>query len=233
MRIDAGFHGGSSAVLLLRPQVEADEGALDVRQVADDLADRVGQLAHQRRDGDDLVVLGEPRVREQVDRPRSRTAPAGAARRPSGGCGTRRATSASGRPYRGAAPTSPSACRCPACLPLVLISLSPCVKPSRLRRGVPPRPRDFLREPSPRSASCSRSTRGFLLERARIPRAAPRSAPRARRAGHRARAACAPPRAARRERRRARGLPARRASSPVSTPSGPDVDVEQVDAVRA
>src|SRR5262249_32237605 len=58
---------GSCPVLVLMPQLQSDQRALGVGQVADDLAHRVGKLAHQRRDGDDLVVLGEARVLEQVD----------------------------------------------------------------------------------------------------------------------------------------------------------------------
>jgi len=38
-----------------------------IEQVADDLAHRIGQLPDQSRNGHDLVVLGEPRVLEQID----------------------------------------------------------------------------------------------------------------------------------------------------------------------
>src|SRR5262245_15766101 len=52
---------------LLLPELQADQRALGVGKVADDLAHRVGELAHQRRDGDDLVVFREARVLQEVD----------------------------------------------------------------------------------------------------------------------------------------------------------------------
>src|SRR5688572_13805873 len=53
--------------LLARAQLQSYQRALGVGQVADDFAHRRGQLAHQGRDGDNLVVLGEPRIDQQVD----------------------------------------------------------------------------------------------------------------------------------------------------------------------
>src|SRR3954471_12113611 len=55
------------AVLASLPELQPDQRAFGVGEVADDLAYRVGQLALQRRDGDDLVVLGEARVLQEVD----------------------------------------------------------------------------------------------------------------------------------------------------------------------
>src|SRR3954447_6284754 len=54
-------------VLGFLPELQADKRPFGVGEVADDLAYRVGELAHQRRDGDDLVVLGKPRVLQEVD----------------------------------------------------------------------------------------------------------------------------------------------------------------------
>ena len=53
--------------LTQRLDVEPDQHAFLVGQVADDLADRLGQLAHEGRHGEDLVAGGEPRINEQVD----------------------------------------------------------------------------------------------------------------------------------------------------------------------
>src|SRR4051794_29770785 len=49
------------------PQLQADEGELSVGQVTDDLTDRIGQIAYQRRDGDELVFLRQPRVDDEID----------------------------------------------------------------------------------------------------------------------------------------------------------------------
>jgi hypothetical protein len=51
----------------VRIDLEPDQHALGVRQGADDLADRLGEPADQRRDGDDLIGAGEGRLLEQVD----------------------------------------------------------------------------------------------------------------------------------------------------------------------
>src|SRR5690349_14262525 len=50
-----------------RLDVEADQDALLAGEVADDLADRLGELAHERRHGEDLVAGGELGVDQQVD----------------------------------------------------------------------------------------------------------------------------------------------------------------------
>src|ERR1035437_7034386 len=47
--------------------LQADEHRVGVRQIPDDLAHRLGQAAHQRRDRDDLIAPREPRVLHQVD----------------------------------------------------------------------------------------------------------------------------------------------------------------------
>ena len=47
--------------------MQADQRSFRVRQVADDLADRLRQLPHQGRNGDDLVVPCQPRVLDEVD----------------------------------------------------------------------------------------------------------------------------------------------------------------------
>src|SRR3979411_999369 len=52
---------------VLAPQIEADQGTLHVGQIADDLADRVGQLLHKGRDRHDLMVLRQPRIGKQID----------------------------------------------------------------------------------------------------------------------------------------------------------------------
>ncbi len=39
------------------PQLQSDERSLLIGKVTDDLAQRIGQLAHERRDGNDLVIL--------------------------------------------------------------------------------------------------------------------------------------------------------------------------------
>src|SRR5687767_703430 len=47
-------------------QVEADEHSLLVREVTDDLAERLRHTAHERRDREDLIVARELRVLEEV-----------------------------------------------------------------------------------------------------------------------------------------------------------------------
>src|SRR4051812_11301055 len=49
----------------MRLHVEADEHALGVRQVADDLADRRRQAPHQRGDREYLVAASERRILQQ------------------------------------------------------------------------------------------------------------------------------------------------------------------------
>src|SRR5690242_7142192 len=51
----------------LRPQLQSDQDARGVREVADDLAQRRRQAAHERGHGHDLVARGELRILEQVD----------------------------------------------------------------------------------------------------------------------------------------------------------------------
>src|SRR5574340_341424 len=61
---------GSTRSFMALPQLrelQPDQRAFGIRKIADDLADRHRELAHQRRDGDDLVILGEARVLQQVD----------------------------------------------------------------------------------------------------------------------------------------------------------------------
>jgi len=48
-------------------QLQAYQGSILVREVADDLAQGIRQLAHERRDGNDLVILRKPRIHHQVD----------------------------------------------------------------------------------------------------------------------------------------------------------------------
>ena len=48
-------------------ELEADQHALGVRQVADQLLDRFRQFSDERRDGDDLIAAGELWVLDQVD----------------------------------------------------------------------------------------------------------------------------------------------------------------------
>src|SRR6185369_8104439 len=48
-------------------QLQPDQRALGVGQVADDLSQRRRNLAYQRGDGDDLVLLRQARVLHQVD----------------------------------------------------------------------------------------------------------------------------------------------------------------------
>src|SRR5262245_15241464 len=50
-----------------RAQVQSDEDAFGVREVADDLAHRFGQPALEGRDGDDLLPAGQLWALEQVD----------------------------------------------------------------------------------------------------------------------------------------------------------------------
>src|SRR3954469_12293366 len=48
-------------------QRQADQDLVGVGEVADDLADCVGQLDHQRRDGEDLIAARLIRVFEDID----------------------------------------------------------------------------------------------------------------------------------------------------------------------
>ena len=48
-------------------KIEPDQDSLRVRQVADDFAHRLGEFAHQRRHGDDLVALGQLRRLQQIN----------------------------------------------------------------------------------------------------------------------------------------------------------------------
>jgi hypothetical protein len=48
-------------------QVEADQDPLGVREVADDAADRLGQLLDDRRRRQDLLVLGQLGPLQDVD----------------------------------------------------------------------------------------------------------------------------------------------------------------------
>src|SRR5262249_23694373 len=57
----------SCRALMRRTEVETDEDALGVREIADDLLDRHRQTAHQRRDREDLVALSELRIDDQID----------------------------------------------------------------------------------------------------------------------------------------------------------------------
>src|SRR3569833_2702894 len=50
-----------------RSNVEADENLLDIRQITDDALERFGQMADQRRDGDDLVTLRQRRILHQIN----------------------------------------------------------------------------------------------------------------------------------------------------------------------
>src|SRR4029434_6878314 len=49
------------------PNVQADEHALGVREIADDPAHRLGQTPHERRHREDLIARGELRVLGQID----------------------------------------------------------------------------------------------------------------------------------------------------------------------
>lgn len=48
-------------------QVEADENPFGVREIADDLLHRLRKLAHQGRDREYLIALGELRVFQKID----------------------------------------------------------------------------------------------------------------------------------------------------------------------
>ncbi len=50
-----------------RLDAEADQDALEVGQVPDDLAQWRGEPAHERREGEDVVAAGQRRVLDQVD----------------------------------------------------------------------------------------------------------------------------------------------------------------------
>src|SRR3954470_15226671 len=50
-----------------RRELQADQRLLPVGEVADDLPQRARQLLHQRRAGDDLVLLRKARVGHQID----------------------------------------------------------------------------------------------------------------------------------------------------------------------
>lgn len=49
------------------PQIQADEHALGIGQIADDLAHRCGKFAHQGWDCQDLIALRQLRMFEQID----------------------------------------------------------------------------------------------------------------------------------------------------------------------
>ncbi|MEY2525758.1 MAG: hypothetical protein QOE73_529 [Verrucomicrobiota bacterium] len=52
---------------IVRTEVETDENALDVGEVADDLADRRGQFPYERWYGQNLIALRELRIFQQID----------------------------------------------------------------------------------------------------------------------------------------------------------------------
>src|SRR5882724_8360070 len=64
-----GERAGSRAALPSAPrlEVEPDQHPFGLREVADDLARRRRELAHQGRDGEDLVASGERGVGHEVD----------------------------------------------------------------------------------------------------------------------------------------------------------------------
>src|SRR5262245_33216529 len=47
--------------------IEADENAIGVREIADDLAHGLGKPAHERRHREDLIAGGQLRILDQVD----------------------------------------------------------------------------------------------------------------------------------------------------------------------
>src|SRR4051812_45269813 len=57
----------SAAAIVTPAEVEADEHALGVRQVADDLPHRFGQAPLERRDGDDLLATRQLWPLEEID----------------------------------------------------------------------------------------------------------------------------------------------------------------------
>ena len=57
----------SSAVSPAVTQIQPDEHAFRVREVADDLLDRFRQPPHERRHGQDLVAARELRILQQID----------------------------------------------------------------------------------------------------------------------------------------------------------------------
>src|SRR5437868_10542347 len=50
-----------------RPQLEADKDPFRIREIADDLAHRRRQFAHQRWDGDDLVLPRPLGILNEID----------------------------------------------------------------------------------------------------------------------------------------------------------------------
>src|SRR5215468_5143320 len=68
MRSDAGISAFIGVYPRLRHvQIEAEQDALGLRQIADDFFDRFGQFPHECRDGQNLIVGGEPGVFQQVN----------------------------------------------------------------------------------------------------------------------------------------------------------------------
>src|SRR5262245_11256429 len=58
----------SAAIALQRgSNIEADENAIGVREIADDLAHGLGEPAHERRHREDLIPGRELRVLDQID----------------------------------------------------------------------------------------------------------------------------------------------------------------------
>ena len=48
-------------------QIQPHQHPLGVREIANNLPDRLGQFAHQRWNGQDLVALGQLRILEQIN----------------------------------------------------------------------------------------------------------------------------------------------------------------------
>ena len=57
----------ASAVVLAHPEVQPDEDAFRVREVADDLLDRFRQPPHERGHGQDLVAARELWILQEID----------------------------------------------------------------------------------------------------------------------------------------------------------------------
>src|SRR5690348_16323520 len=48
-------------------QLQTDQRPFGIRKIADDFAQRIGELAHQRRDSHDLILLRQSRILQEID----------------------------------------------------------------------------------------------------------------------------------------------------------------------
>ena len=49
------------------PKLQTDQSTLRIAEIPHDFADRLRQLSHQRRDGEDLIASRKLRVLHQID----------------------------------------------------------------------------------------------------------------------------------------------------------------------